>query len=184
MLKHGILGLLNYGAQSGYEIMVTFRDSLSYFWTANTSQIYRELQTLKEKGFVVDQKVMQEGKPDKNVFSITESGRKELRAWLGDFSYGNANSGLMMKIFFAGELSNSDNSERFRQLKVQSLQYLERYQVISQIIERYKTVITKPEVSEYWKMTVDFGYRYNHMLIEWCDACMMKLESKGKDVKA
>lgn len=49
MLKHGILGLLNYGDMTGYEIMKVFRDSLSFFWTANTSQIYRELNTLKKR---------------------------------------------------------------------------------------------------------------------------------------
>ena len=31
MLKHGILGLLNYKEMSGYEIKVAFRDSLNFF---------------------------------------------------------------------------------------------------------------------------------------------------------
>ena len=39
MLKHGILGLLNYGEMTGYEIMMAFRDSLQFFWMANTSRI-------------------------------------------------------------------------------------------------------------------------------------------------
>ena len=30
MLKHGILGLLNYGSMTGYDIMLTFRNSLNY----------------------------------------------------------------------------------------------------------------------------------------------------------
>ena len=49
MLKHGILGLLNYGDKTGYEIMTVFRDSLNHFWTAQTSQIYRELQTMEKR---------------------------------------------------------------------------------------------------------------------------------------
>ena len=49
MLKHGILGLLNYKEMTGYEIMEIFRDSLNYFWDAKTSQIYRELQGLEQK---------------------------------------------------------------------------------------------------------------------------------------
>ncbi len=52
MLKHGILGLLNYHPMTGYEIMLVFRDSLRFFWSAQTSQIYRELQTLEAKGWV------------------------------------------------------------------------------------------------------------------------------------
>ncbi len=31
MLKHGILGLLNYHPMTGYEIMLVFRDSLLFF---------------------------------------------------------------------------------------------------------------------------------------------------------
>ncbi len=34
MLKHGILGLLNYGDMTGYEISETFKNSLNYFWPA------------------------------------------------------------------------------------------------------------------------------------------------------
>ncbi|MDE7252270.1 MAG: PadR family transcriptional regulator, partial [Acetatifactor sp.] len=52
MLKHGILGLINYREMTGYEIMRTFRDSLNFFWEVQTSQIYRELQTLESKGWV------------------------------------------------------------------------------------------------------------------------------------
>ena len=50
MLKHGILGLLNYGDKTGYEIMRVFRDSLNHFWTAQTSQIYREVFEQQTKG--------------------------------------------------------------------------------------------------------------------------------------
>ena len=76
MLKHGILGLLNYGEMTGYEIMHVFRDSLSHFWTAQTSQIYRELQTLKNKGWVIDRCVPQTGKPDKKFFLLRKVGKK------------------------------------------------------------------------------------------------------------
>jgi len=82
MLKHGILGLINYREMTGYEIMQTFRDSLNFFWKAQTSQIYRELQTLEKKEWVAKTVVLQQGKPDKNVYSITQEGRCELLRWL------------------------------------------------------------------------------------------------------
>ena len=88
MLKHGILGLLNYMEMTGYEIMETFRDSLNYFWDAKTSQIYRELQGLEQKQWVSKTVVPQTGKPDKNVYSITAAGREELLRWLADGDLG------------------------------------------------------------------------------------------------
>lgn len=33
-LKHGLLGLLNYGNMTGYDIDRTFKDSLFLFWQA------------------------------------------------------------------------------------------------------------------------------------------------------
>ena len=84
MLKHGILGLLNYGSMTGYDIVHIFKDSLSYFWNAQTSQVYRELQTLKKNGWATDEVIEQSDRPDKKLFSITESGREEFMRWLSE----------------------------------------------------------------------------------------------------
>ena len=35
-LKQGLLGLLNYGEMTGYELAKAFNDSLSFFWQAQT----------------------------------------------------------------------------------------------------------------------------------------------------
>ena len=102
MLKHGILGLLNYKEMSGYEIMVVFRDSLNFFWQAQTSQIYRELQSLKKCGWVTDVTVPQQGKPDKNIFSVTEAGKLELKRWLSDDNMEPNKNPLLMRTFSEG----------------------------------------------------------------------------------
>lgn len=177
MLKHGILGLLNYSDMSGYEVMEVFRDSLNFFWTANTSQIYRELQTLKHKGFVVDRVVEQSGKPDKKIFSITDSGRDEFKNWLREFSYGNSNSPLLMKVFFSGEISKEENLERFHKIKAECAESLEKYSGVKEIMEAYMGMVPDPKTAVYWNMTLDYGIRYQQMLNEWCDSCIAGLEA-------
>ena len=82
MLKHGILGLLNYGDMTGYEIREIFNKSLDFFWQAQSSQIYRELRTLEKNGWITIATVEQSERPNKNVGSITEYGRTELLSWL------------------------------------------------------------------------------------------------------
>ena len=42
-LKHAILGLLNYADMSGYDIDRFFKSSIAFYWHAQTSQIYKEL---------------------------------------------------------------------------------------------------------------------------------------------
>jgi len=51
-LKHGILGLLTYSPMSGYDLMKAFDQSLKFFWYAQTSQIYRELESLTSSGWI------------------------------------------------------------------------------------------------------------------------------------
>jgi DNA-binding PadR family transcriptional regulator len=181
MLKHGILGLLNYGEMTGYEIMTAFRDSLQFFWTANTSQIYRELQTLKKNGFVTDRKVEQQGKPDKNIFTITDEGREELKTWLRKEDYGNRNMGLLMKTFFAGELSPEENIERFRHIQAGCDEFLKGLSKADSAVDRYRPVLSKtPEKSMYWNMTISFGRKYMKMLRKWCSECISELEEIQK----
>ena len=104
MLKHGILGLLNYSDMTGYEIREVFRDSLHYFWSAHTSQIYRELQGLEKKDWVSKVYIPQQGKPDKNIYSITKEGRAELIRWLAEDNVElSPRSPVLMKTFFMGE---------------------------------------------------------------------------------
>ena len=117
MLKHGILGLLNYGSMTGYEINKAFKDSLSYFWNAQTSQIYRELQAIKKNGWATDEVVEQVGKPDKKVFTITKSGMTELNRWLmEDNTEFITRIPIIMKTFFMGERSIDENIEYFSRL--------------------------------------------------------------------
>lgn len=117
MLKHGILGLLNYGDMTGYEINTVFRDSLSHFWQAQTSQIYRELSVLEKKGWIVSRHIEQLGKPDKNILSITEEGKKELISWLKEeYAPAPVRSSMLMKVFFRGECKPDENIDYFHEI--------------------------------------------------------------------
>ena len=118
MLKRGILGLLNYGDMSGYEIREVFKDSLNYFRAAQTSQIHREIGVLEKNGWIEKQAVEQNGKPNKNICSIPEEGRKELLRWLSEPDVDmEMRSPTLMKTFFMGELPISNRLSFFKKLK-------------------------------------------------------------------
>lgn len=179
MLKHGILGLLNYGDMTGYEIMEVFRDSLNYFWSANTSQIYRELQTLSSNEFVKDTIVEQSGKPDKKVFSITEEGKAELKNWLRDEDFGKKmNFSILMKVFFMGEISREESIKKFHLIKTENEKILKSVSDADLTTVFYEDTVNNKEKTQYWNMTKEFGISYSKMLIEWCDKCLAKLEEK------
>lgn len=180
MLKHGILGLINYHEMTGYEIMQTFRDSLNFFWNAQTSQIYRELQALEKRGWIEKTVVPQSGKPDKNVYTITEEGEKELLRWLADGNLGlNERTPVLMKVFFMGERSREENIRFFEQLKVYCGTFLESLASVPAYIEAYSAQIDDREKALYWRMTVELGRRNMQTYVEWAQNCIDLLEGEG-----
>ncbi|MBR1700657.1 MAG: PadR family transcriptional regulator [Lachnospiraceae bacterium] len=179
MLKHGILGLLNYGNMTGYEIMGVFRDSLSHFWAAQTSQIYRELQNLEKQGFVSEEHVPQKGKPDKNIFAITESGREELLRWLReDGGIAGVRSPLLMKTFFRGECSKEENIRFFQEIAAGADVFPRGKGAADQAKLQYENVIADPRKALFWKFTIEYGVMYEKMLREWCAHCIKELEEQ------
>lgn len=183
MLKHGILGLLNYGSMTGYEINKAFRDSLSYFWNAQTSQIYRELQTIKKNGWATDEVVEQTGRPDKKVVTITESGRAELNRWLvEDNTEFVTRIPVLMKTFFRGERGIDENIEYFTKLADAGMNFMTRFRNEPPKVEDYSGNLQDPMNAVYWKMTVDFGVMYIKMYFEWVNKCKKELEEIRDDI--
>ena len=177
MLKHGILGLLNYGDMTGYEIKTAFEDSLNHFWHAQTSQIYRELQLLEKNGWVTATRVEQKGRPDKNVLSITQSGRDELKKWLNDASAASTmRNGMLMKVFFRGEYGIDENIAYFRSLAKRKMVFPRGSEVTEELSDNYSSQIDEPLKAIYWKFTIDFGVMFEKMIQEWCNNCANELE--------
>lgn len=179
MLKHGILGLLNYHQLTGYEIMTAFRDSLHFFWSAQTSQIYRELQAIESKGWVEKTPVPQQGKPDKNIYAITPEGREELLRWLSDgHSAPDTRSPLLMRVFFLGERSREENIRYFEGLKDYCGIFLQSLDAAQEHVGEYRGFLDDPEKAVYWEMTIDYGRRNMQTYIDWAQSCIDRLREE------
>ncbi len=179
ILKHGILGLLNYHPMTGYEIMLVFRDSLRFFWSAQTSQIYRELQTLETKGWVGKTPVPQQSKPDKNIYAITPEGHDELLRWLSDgMPELSSRSHILMKVFFLGERGPEENIRYFEALKEYCGALLESLDMAQGNIGQYRALIDDRGRAAYWEMTVDFGRRNMKMYMDWTQSCIDRLKGE------
>ena len=81
-LSHVILGMLQWGPQSGYDLDKQIKQYVNYAWTTNRSAVYRNLHKLRDQGLVEFERVEQDDNPDKKVYSLTPEGLEELRAWL------------------------------------------------------------------------------------------------------
>ncbi|HEU4544250.1 MAG TPA: PadR family transcriptional regulator [Jiangellaceae bacterium] len=80
-LRHALLAALLGGEASGYELAKRFDVSVANFWSATPQQLYRELERLEQEGLLRAKVVRQRRRPDKRVFTVTDAGREELRAF-------------------------------------------------------------------------------------------------------
>ncbi len=81
-LEHAILVSLNERSGTGYQLTRRFDRSIGYFWRATHQQIYRTLARMTDQGLVTFTDQPQDGKPDKKVYSVTDTGRTFLSDWV------------------------------------------------------------------------------------------------------
>lgn len=80
-LRHAVLAALLDGEYSGYQLTKIFDVGVSNFWYAAPQQLYAELTKLETEGLVAGHEVVQQGRPNKRVFTVTEAGIAELTAF-------------------------------------------------------------------------------------------------------
>jgi len=74
-----LLGYLDLGPMTGWDLDRFVQASIGNFWNVTRSQIYRELRTLTERGYV---KAGTTGPRDRVPYAITNAGRKAFKHWI------------------------------------------------------------------------------------------------------
>lgn len=178
-LAFGILGFLNYGSMSGYDLVKAFESSLEFFWHVQNSHIYLELKKLEKKGYIRGETVIQSERPNKRVFSITDSGKEEFMNWLAEGSGEEAThfkSAFLMKVFFGGNMPPPQSADMLRRFKSDCEEYLKKMASVPGSIQNYGSN-KEAYQTLYWQFTADFGYSFMKTCIEWAERCIRKLES-------
>jgi len=179
-LEYAILGFLNYHPYTGYDLKKIFDSSVRHFWPADQSQIYRTLRNLTGQGFVEMEKVPQEDRPDRKVYSITEAGRAELMKWLsGPPPLGDARNAALIQVFFAGQLSDEEILAKFEGFAAILRAILAQYNQIPAQIVPYQQEISSQREHFFWMLTLDNGIRSMQASLEWAENVIEQLK-QGK----
>jgi DNA-binding PadR family transcriptional regulator len=83
-LKYVLLGLLSHHPRYGYELKHEAEQLLGGGAELNPGQLYPMLRKLADQHLIVGERVEQEDRPDKRVFTLTEAGAQELQTWLDE----------------------------------------------------------------------------------------------------
>ncbi|MEU6404274.1 PadR family transcriptional regulator [Streptomyces sp. NPDC046985] len=81
-LRDAVMAALLEGEASGYDLAKGFDASVANFWTATPQQLYRELERMEGEGLISARVVVQERRPNKRLFSLTEAGMAAVRDYV------------------------------------------------------------------------------------------------------
>lgn len=123
-----VLGMLNIGARSGYDIKRTVSLSAKHFWKISPVQVYPELQRLEAAGLVAGEDDPGSARK-RRIYELTESGREALRAWItnGEESPFELRDASLLKLFFADAVEREDAVECVRLMRERSERLLEEF---------------------------------------------------------
>jgi PadR family transcriptional regulator, regulatory protein AphA len=183
-LEYAILGFLSYKPFSGYEMKKAFDNSVRHFWYADQSQIYRTLARLTEQGWAEVEVVEQTERPDRKVYSITPAGRAELQRWLaGPFPIDAPHSAPLIQTFFAGQLSDEDILEKFKQAAGTFRATLDRYNQVPSHLSDYVEIVDSPRENYFWMLTLELGVKEMQANLAWAENVIRAIENKELPLK-
>ena len=177
-LDYAILGFLNYHPYTGYDLKKIFDTSVQHFWPADQSQIYRTLSRLTEEGYVEMEKILQEDRPDRKVYHITEAGQSELLSWLsGPPPLGEPRSAPLVQVFFAGQLSDNEVLAKFENFAASLRAILAQFDQIPALISPYQKEINSPREHFFWMLTLENGIRTMRADLEWAESVIERISN-------
>jgi len=166
-LKYVILSALSEQSLTGYEITKEFDLVLGNFWHASHQQVYRELGKLADDGLASFEIEVQNGKPDKKLYSVTKAGKEALARWFDEPTpFGATKNALLVKLYACDDRGTV--CAHIARFKTSCLAALEDYR---SIVQRYY-----PEpVSEMedWKkrayLTLRYGVMQREAQLAWTE---------------
>jgi DNA-binding PadR family transcriptional regulator len=167
-LPHAILGILNIMPMSGYDLKVqAFDQTVNHFWQAALPQIYRELERMEEKAWLISHVEIQMERPNRRVYEITDAGREELLCWLRTSDPPLAHrEAFLIQIFFAWQLQNE---EVIHLLDEQLLARHAQQTRLTELTAMFDG--NHPRQEAFMRMTLDLGLRLTQMYIAWLEEC-------------
>ena len=181
-LGDAILACLTEHPMTGYELAKTFDSSIGFFWKADHQQIYRELSRLRDRGYIQGREVVQSGKPNKLVYTLTSEGRAALKHWAArPSSPPSIKDDLLVRLYALDSVDieplRTDLMARLEHHRDRALRY-------ERILNKRLPDGTALPADTGKLLGLRIGLRHERMVAEWCEEAIDALSaiSQGTQV--
>ncbi|MEL6160153.1 MAG: PadR family transcriptional regulator [Cyanobacteria bacterium J06623_5] len=170
-LSYAILAALFNQPCSGYDLVKRFNKSVECFWSASHQQIYKALAKLEEEGQVSSEKIEQENRPNKKLYTVTDSGRQQLQAWIAETEEDIAplKSDLLVKLSVGHTVPTETLLETLDAYTQRHRERLKSYQAVE---KQYAQMPQLSRESQFQYLALRAGIRQQLAWIAWCEEAM------------
>src|SRR5437016_723734 len=174
-LGDAILACLTERPMSGYELAKTFDASIGFFWKADHQQIYRELSKLRDRGHIQGREVVQSGKPNKLVYTLTPEGRAALRHWAARPSVpASIKDDLLVRLY---ALDSVDIEPLRADLMARLEHHRDRFNRYDRILKKRFPDGTASPADTGKLLGLRIGLRFERGVAEWCEEALDALSA-------
>jgi DNA-binding PadR family transcriptional regulator len=178
-LGDAILVCLTERPMTGYELAKTFDASIGFFWRADHQQIYRELTRLRDRGHVQGREVVQSGKPNKLVYTLTTEGKVALRQWAArPSSMSSVKDDLLVRLY---ALDSVDIDPLRADLMARLEYHRDRLSRFEHILKSRFRNGAESLRDTGRLLGLRMGLRYERAVAEWCEEALHTLSAGANE---
>lgn len=171
-LENLVLGLLVPGPRHGYQLYQDYERHFLPIWKVGRSKFYAALATLHDSGHLAVQTELQDDRPPRKIYHLTDTGRSRFQTWL----YQPVTPMRAIRVEFLAKL-------QFLVL----LQVPDAIQIIDAQIDACEAVIRDldrqtrdaPPSDDVLELVYDFRRRQAIFIIEWLRVCRERLNQEA-----
>ncbi len=129
--RFALLGLLALEPMSGYDLKKFIDEAIRFFWNMSYGTIYPMLKRMEAEGLVSKERMSQQNRPEKVIYSITDKGRELLEEWQkGDVELPKVNNEVLLRLFTGQDLSVEGNIDLIEKYREKLIKRTEHYSAI------------------------------------------------------
>lgn len=168
-----VLGQVADGPTSGYDVKARLEAGAAQFWHASYSQIYAELRRLERLGYVTEERVLQDGRPNKRVYTITEAGRGALRDWLGrPWGLAHLRDESLVKLTLASSMPVEDVIAELENLRASHEDRRADFEA--------RIAALPADAPPYLRLALRKGVHAQAAFAAWCEEAIQELAGDGR----
>jgi len=175
-VKTMLLGFLMHNSMTGYEIKKRFSLSFSFFSGLSFGSIYPALKKMEQEGLITLKVEMQDGSPNRKVYTITDEGKKVFLENLGaPFPLEQPKNAFLARLFFFAYLTPEEQLASAKS-------HLGSIKEIQKNLSAVEPQI-RGRADEYQYLCYSFGVRFYDDLLRNVAQVVEKLEKRKPEQK-